>query len=119
MKARTRFLCIGSFLFLALLASLLPTGPARALEKGAPPAAGARVEAQGPTDPQEMEAFLDGVFAEQMEAHQVAGATISVVADGQLFFAKGYGYADVANGKPVVADTTLFGVGSVAKLFVG
>src|SRR5688500_2050575 len=50
-------------------------------------------EAPGPIDPAEMEAFLDSLFAQQMEEHNVAGAAISVVKDGKLFFAKGYGYA--------------------------
>ncbi len=72
---------------------------------------------QGPTDPAELEAFLDGIMATQLEANHVAGATIAVVKDGKLFFAKGYGYADVKNKKPVLADRTMFRPGSVTKLF--
>ena len=44
---------------------------------------------QGPTDPQELEAFLDGVFAAQMQTYNIPGATVAVVKDGELFFAKG------------------------------
>ena len=72
---------------------------------------------EGPTDPAELEAFMDAYFAEQMEANHVAGAVVSVVKDGQVFFAKGYGYADVASGKLVDPDTTLFRIASVTKLF--
>jgi len=72
---------------------------------------------QGPTDPAELEAFLDGIMATQLEANHVAGATIAVVKDGKIFFAKGYGYADVKNKKPVLADRTMFRPGSVTKLF--
>lgn len=72
---------------------------------------------QGPTDPQELEAFIDGVMAAQMEAYHIPGATISVVKDGELFFAKGYGYADSESRKPVIANETLFRIGSVSKLF--
>lgn len=72
---------------------------------------------QGPTDPQELEAFIDGVMAAQMEAYHIPGTTISVVKDGKLFFAKGYGYADLESRKPVIANETLFRVGSVSKLF--
>jgi len=36
---------------------------------------------------------------------------------GKLFFAKGYGYADVKNKKPVLPDRTLFRIASVSKLF--
>ena len=37
--------------------------------------------------------------------------------DGQLFFAKGYGYANLERHTPLVADQTLLRVGSIAKLF--
>ncbi|RPI20845.1 MAG: serine hydrolase, partial [Chloroflexota bacterium] len=51
-------------------------------------------QASGPTDPAELEAFLDDFFATEMEEYPIAGAAISVVKDGKSFFAKGYGYAD-------------------------
>ena len=41
-----------------------------------------------------MEAFVDGVIAAQLESLHLPGAVIAVVADGKLYFAKGYGYAD-------------------------
>jgi len=71
----------------------------------------------GPRDPRELEAFIDGIMAAHKEAHHIAGATVSVVVDGQILFAKGYGYADVANRKKVEPDKTLFRIGSVSKLF--
>jgi hypothetical protein len=52
-----------------------------------------------------------------MEEHGIAGAAVSVVKDGQLFFAKGYGYADIENGIPVDPEQTIFRIGSVGKLF--
>ena len=52
-------------------------------------------QAQGPSDPAELKAFLDDFFAQNMEEYHVAGAAIAVVKDGELFFAKGYGYADI------------------------
>lgn len=72
---------------------------------------------QGLTDPEELEVFIDGVMAAQMEAYHFPGATISVVKDGKLFFAKGYGYADLGNRKPVIANQTIFRIGSISKLF--
>lgn len=69
-------------------------------------------------NPEELESFLDGAVAAQLAAYPVAGMTISVVKDGEPFFAKGYGYADVEADVPVVADETLFRPGSVSKLFV-
>ena len=65
----------------------------------------------------DLEAFLDGIVPQQLERENIAGATISVVKDGKLLFARGYGYSDVANKKPVSAEETLFRPGSVSKLF--
>jgi CubicO group peptidase (beta-lactamase class C family) len=67
-------------------------------------------------DPESFEAWLDGVMASSMAAHDVPGATVAVVKDGETFLAKGYGEADVASGRPVEADRTLFRIGSVSKL---
>jgi len=74
-------------------------------------------QAQGPTDPAEMEAFLDDLFARQMEEYHIAGAAVAVVKDGQLFFAKGYGYADLENNISVDPEQTIFRIGSVGKVF--
>lgn len=65
----------------------------------------------------DLEAFLDGLLPLQLRRDDIAGATVSVVKDGKLFFAKGYGYADVEKKKPVSARDTLFRPGSVSKLF--
>jgi CubicO group peptidase (beta-lactamase class C family) len=94
-------------IFLILISALFPlTSPAQE-----------RTDSQGPTDPAELEAFIDGIMAVQLQANHVAGATIAVVKDGNLFFAKGYGFADLKNKKPVLADRTMFRPGSVSKLF--
>ena len=74
-------------------------------------------QARGPTDPAELEAFLDELFGRQMKEHHIAGAAVSVVKDGKLFFAKGYGYADVENRIPVNPEATNFRIGSVGKVF--
>jgi CubicO group peptidase (beta-lactamase class C family) len=62
-------------------------------------------------------AFLDGIVPLQLAQQDIAGAAVSIVKDGKLLFAKGYGYADAAQKKPVVPDETLFRPGSVSKLF--
>jgi CubicO group peptidase (beta-lactamase class C family) len=74
-------------------------------------------QAQGPTDTAEMEAFLDALMAKDMEEYHIPGAAVSVVKDGLLFFAKGYGYADLENKIPVDAEQTIFRIGSVGKVF--
>ncbi|MGI6207969.1 MAG: serine hydrolase domain-containing protein [Anaerolineae bacterium] len=78
------------------------------------------VTAQAPAaldDPAELEAFLDGQMEAYMRTDHVAGAVITVVKDGEVFFSKGYGLADVEQALPVSPDTTLFRPGSVSKLF--
>jgi CubicO group peptidase (beta-lactamase class C family)/pimeloyl-ACP methyl ester carboxylesterase len=72
----------------------------------------------GPTDPQEVEAFLDELIPLQLHQEHIAGAAVAVVKAGQLLFAKGYGFADLATGRPVVADQTLLHTDSTGKLFV-
>ena len=71
----------------------------------------------GPTDQAELEAFLDPFMRAQMYENHVAGAAVSVVKDGEILFARGYGLADVAANKPVNPATTLFHIGSVTKIF--
>ncbi|NIM90743.1 MAG: serine hydrolase [Candidatus Aminicenantes bacterium] len=75
------------------------------------------INRQGPTDPDELESFLDGIMAVHLESYHIAGATLSVVKDGKILLAKGYGYADIKNKKPVNPEKTLFRPGSVSKLF--
>lgn len=62
-------------------------------------------------------AFLDGILPQQLAREDIAGVVVSVVKDGKVLFAKGYGYADVAKRTPVSADSTLFRPGSISKLF--
>jgi CubicO group peptidase (beta-lactamase class C family) len=71
----------------------------------------------GPSDPAELEDFIDGMMAAHMASREIPAATIAVVKDGQLLFAKGYGYQDLEKRIPVVADRTLFRPGSISKLF--
>ena len=62
-------------------------------------------------------AFLDGLVPSYLQKQDIAGAVIAVVKDGKVLFAKGYGFADVANQKPVSPSDTLFRPGSISKLF--
>jgi CubicO group peptidase (beta-lactamase class C family) len=71
-----------------------------------------------PLDAKEVEAFFDGLMAAQLEIHRIPGATVALVQNGEVLFAKGYGYTNLEERTPVVADRTLFRPGSVSKLFV-
>src|SRR5713101_1343906 len=86
-----------------------------------PPAKVPTVAAQPSPAPlftrQDFETFLDALIPSQLQNRDIAGAVVSVVKDGQVLFAKGYGYADFTAKKPVLADQTLFRPGSISKLF--
>src|SRR5205823_4035459 len=65
----------------------------------------------------DLEPFLDALIPSQLQNRNIAGAVVAIVKDGQVLLAKGYGYADFAAKKPVLADQTLFRPGSISKLF--
>ncbi len=67
--------------------------------------------------PTELESFLDSIIPEQLTNYSIAGATFSMVKDGSIFFEKGYGYANSVYKSPVVANETLFRIGSISKTF--
>ncbi|MBB1032505.1 beta-lactamase family protein, partial [Dietzia sp. SLG310A2-38A2] len=58
----------------------------------------------------------DRTIPSALESGRIAGATVSVVHDGELLTARGFGEADVAAGTAVDPETTLFRVGSVSKM---
>src|SRR5579871_4572227 len=66
---------------------------------------------------QDLESFFDGFIPIQLQRDDIAGAVVAVVKDGNVLFAKGYGYSDVKAGKPVSPDATLFRPGSISKTF--
>jgi len=71
----------------------------------------------GVSDPAEMEAFIDDYLAEQMKAHHIPGVVITFVRDGEVFFSKGYGYADLENQTPMDVNETLLTTASLGKAF--
>ncbi len=110
-------LCASLALNLALAAQAqqppapLPA-PQAGVEAGLPAPGAAR--ALTATD---LESWLDGLLPYSLERGGVPGAVVAVVKDGELLFAKGYGFSDVGKKAPVLADRTLFRPGSVSKLF--
>lgn len=109
----------------ALLATLLLLGAGAAASAQAPAPAGAPSAPSAPAPGSgthaltstDVAAFLDGIVPYAIHRGNIAGATVAVVANGQILFAKGYGYSDVKTRQPVIADQTLFRPGSVSKLF--
>ena len=82
-----------------------------------PVAAGSPRNPNGPKDPVEVGAFLDGVIESEMAEKFIPGAVVVVVKDGEILYAKGYGYADLETHQPVDPAITLFRPGSTSKLF--
>ncbi len=89
---------------------LTPKIPVERKPEVAPATAHAMTEA-------DIEAFLDGLVPVQLERDDIGGAVITVVKNGKVLFAKGYGYADVKKRTPVSSENTLFRPGSISKLF--
>ena len=81
------------------------------------PSVSKRTVASGPDDSAEMQAFMDRFFEQKMAELHIPGAAVVVVREGQVFFSKGYGYADLARQIPVDPARTAFRAGSVSKLF--
>ncbi len=110
-------------LYLAILLSMVAlfvSAPALAQEVVTAPGRDllfAPQQQQGLTDPAELEAFLDELMAKDLEEHHIAGAAVAVVKDGELFFTKGYGYADLENDTPVDPERTVFKLASNSKPF--
>ncbi len=120
---------VGRFLLLLVLCAMFalvgraasqepsPSAPDRAASRH--PTAGALPEAQptaSPLDRADLESWLDGMIPSALQQGKVAGAVVSVVKDGRVILAKGYGYADVAAKTPMDPDRTLMRIGSTSKL---
>ena len=101
----------------SLLTAYLLAAPAVGAVAQDPPTPTTAPAIRGVSDKAELQAFLDGMLPALMRDKKVAGATVAVVKDGQLFFSKGYGWQDVDKRIPVDPEKTLFRIGSVSKLF--
>ena len=74
------------------------------------------VQKQAEIDPVDLEQFVDEFFNAQMNELHVPGVVITVVDNGEIILAKGYGFADMDKGIPVDPAKTLMRTGSTCKL---
>src|SRR6516164_106520 len=86
-------------------------GTARA-EQVQPPPRPLEVPIKGKAGPG-LEPF-DPAMLKIMDRHGIPGAALAIAKDGKLVLAKGYGWANVAEGTPVQPDTE-FGLASLSK----
>ncbi|SEM71683.1 CubicO group peptidase, beta-lactamase class C family [Sphingomonas gellani] len=117
-------------IWVAMLAALVGTTlPAQTPGPKAPPLTPAPALATPATTPivtggraahaltaTDVDAWLDGYMPYALHTGDIAGAVVTVVKDGQVLTARGYGYADIAHHRPVDPARTLFRPGSVSKL---
>ena len=94
-----------------------PQTPAKAIPEVPPSAPSFTPASTHDLTLDDLGAFLDGLVPAYLQKQDIAGATISVVKDGKVLFAKGYGFADIEKRKPVSPSDTLFRPGSISKLF--
>lgn len=65
---------------------------------------------------EDIKEFVESTVPKQLKKYNIAGASVSVVKDGELLFTTAYGYSNVSKG--LKADSnTMFRIGSVTKLF--
>lgn len=65
-----------------------------------------------------LESWADAYFGQAVAERRSPGITISVVQDGEIILAKGYGYSDYDQRIPVDAGTSGFMTGSISKTFI-
>jgi len=86
----------------------------------APPATPQHQPGGGELTKDDVDAWLDGALGSALQTTGIPGATVSVVSDGQVLTARGYGLADTGTDgdptRPVDPDETLFRIGSVSKV---
>ncbi len=59
---------------------------------------------------------LDSFVLEKMSQTRIPGISLAVVRDGEVVYARGYGFKDIERGLPPTPET-VYGIGSVTKSF--
>ncbi len=66
----------------------------------------------------ELQSYVRGVVNSLRREHSLAALTLAVVKDDALWLAQGFGQSGLAGSRPVIADQSLFRIGSVSKTFI-
>jgi CubicO group peptidase (beta-lactamase class C family) len=107
-----------TFLILALIESLLISGPAFPQSFAAPSSVGrSAAQARATIDSAELEKFIDPLIKAQMAKEQIPGAVFILVQNGRVLYQRGYGLANLANMTPVDPEKTIWRIGSISKVF--
>jgi CubicO group peptidase (beta-lactamase class C family) len=62
-------------------------------------------------------AALESFIFDKMSATRLPGLSVALVKDGRVAYARGFGHADIARGKPAT-ERTLYGAASLTKSFL-
>lgn len=95
----------------SLPASASSAAPAPVAATAVPTAAAPELNAD------DLSRFFDGLIPFALERGDMAGAVITVVKDGDVLLARGYGHADLATGQAPSPETSIYRPGSISKLF--
>ncbi len=109
---------LGALAAVTMAPAQAPVSPLTPAATEARPATAPRPAAGGThqLSAEDVDAWLDGYMPYALHTGDLAGAVVTVVKDGQVIAARGYGYSDIAKRKPVDPNLTLFRPGSVSKL---
>ncbi|HEX6751011.1 MAG TPA: serine hydrolase domain-containing protein [Longimicrobium sp.] len=107
MHARTRPIA------LVLAAAVLPSLAAAAARSPdlRRPAGPVRMDTAG------LAAFVDSVMEAEMRREKAPGAVFVLVQGGRVVYQRGYGWANVAERRPVDPERTIWRIGSISKTF--
>ena len=77
------------------------------------------IRAQNTTalDPTALRVFVDSVITAEMARERIPGAAFVFVQNGRVVVQRGYGLANVAAQRAVNADSTIWRIGSISKVF--
>ncbi|MGN6094432.1 MAG: serine hydrolase domain-containing protein [Luteibacter jiangsuensis] len=97
----------------------VPSLPASASSAASAPAAvdAAPAVATPELNADDLSRFFDGLIPFALERGDMAGAVVSVVKDGDVLLARGYGHANLATGQVPSPETSIYRPGSISKLF--
>ena len=116
-KLKALILTAAFFTSAAFAADPVPLSPPPATESAAAPS-----DAQSSTGgavaltKADVDTWLDGFLPYALRTADIPGAVVTVVKDGQILTARGFGFADKEKRTPVDPERTLFRPGSVSKL---
>ena len=65
----------------------------------------------------DIEIFMDEFLRGKMDEEHIPNLAVTIVANGEIVFEKGYGFANIREQVKVDPETTMFRIGSVSKLF--